>query len=97
MVKVQLSRLAEADLNAIWKYIARDSITAADAIADEFNAKFALLASSPLIGRSVDSLISKLRVFPIGEYLIFYFPLADGVVINRVIHGARNILSEHLE
>jgi toxin ParE1/3/4 len=34
-----------------------------------------------------------LRSHPIGHYLIFYFPLEDGVDIIRVLHGSRDIES----
>jgi toxin ParE1/3/4 len=32
-----------------------------------------------------------LRSFPVGEYLIFYRPLSDGIELARIMHGARNI------
>lgn len=32
-----------------------------------------------------------LRSSPVGNYLIFYRPLPDGIEILRVLHGARDI------
>jgi len=32
-----------------------------------------------------------MRSFPVGRYVIFYLPLADGSDIVRVLHGARDI------
>jgi toxin ParE1/3/4 len=32
-----------------------------------------------------------LRSLSVGNYLIFYRPLADGIEIVRVLHGARDI------
>lgn len=49
------------------------------------------LAASPSMGRSRDQLLSGLRSFPYGNYLIFYIPLDDGVDIVRVLNGVRNI------
>jgi toxin ParE1/3/4 len=40
------------------------------------------------MGASRDDIKEWLRVFPVGNYLIFYFPLSDGVDILRVLHGS---------
>ena len=34
-----------------------------------------------------------LRSFPVGNYLVFYRPLAegDGIAVIRVLHGARDL------
>jgi toxin ParE1/3/4 len=44
-----------------------------------------------MMGRERNELVPGLRSFPIGRYMIFYEPLPDGVVIVRVLHGARDI------
>lgn len=31
-----------------------------------------------------------LRLFPLGNYLIFYLPEPEGIQVIRVIHGARD-------
>ncbi len=31
------------------------------------------------------------RSFHVGQYLIFYRPIADGIELLRVLHGARRI------
>ena len=51
----------------------------------------------PHIGYKVDWLLPGLRRFPVGEYLVFFMPLDDGVCIVRVIHGARDITPELFE
>jgi len=44
-----------------------------------------------LIGRSRPELGENLRSFPVGNYLVFYVPRADGVDIARVIYGGRDL------
>jgi toxin ParE1/3/4 len=43
------------------------------------------------MGTGRDELKSGLRCHPVGNYLIFFFPLEDGVDIVRVLHGSRDI------
>jgi len=32
-----------------------------------------------------------LRSLPVGNYLIFYMPVEDGIVVVRVLHGMRDV------
>ena len=48
-------------------------------------------ASFPNMGVSREELKTALRSQPVGNYLIFYFPLEDGVDIIRVLHGSRDM------
>ncbi|KJV04959.1 type II toxin-antitoxin system RelE/ParE family toxin [Methylocucumis oryzae] len=82
---------ALSDLAEIWDYIADDSETRADSFVATIDAKFHILAEQPKIGRLRDELAAGLRSFPIGRYVIFYLPFADGVDIVRVLHGSRDI------
>ena len=57
-----------------------------------------LLAAEPECGAIVfanDRQLSGMRRFPISgsfeRVLIFYFPLADGIDVVRVIHGSRDL------
>jgi toxin ParE1/3/4 len=43
------------------------------------------------MGMSRDELTTGLRSQPVGNYLIFYFPLEDGIDIVRVLHGSRDV------
>jgi len=81
---------AEADLDDIWWYIAEDSPKNADKFLDLIQKKCELIADFPSLGESCDELIDGLLSFPAGNYIIFYFPLEDGVDIVRVIHGSRD-------
>ena len=79
---------AENDLDEIWLYIAQDNPQSADRFLDHINEKIEGLAVFPKMGVSRDDIKDGLRVFPFGNYLIFYFPLSDGVDILRVLHGS---------
>jgi len=38
-----------------------------------------------------EDLAPSLRSFPVGNYLIFYRPITDGVEVVRMLHGAREL------
>ena len=84
---------AESDLDEIWWYIAQDSPHNADRFLDRIQERCLALADFPQMGTSRDELKAGLRSQPVGNYLIFYFPLEDGVDIVRVLHGSRDIES----
>jgi toxin ParE1/3/4 len=83
--------LALDDLSEIWNYIADDSVAQADAFIDSIDGQLRMLATQPLMGRAREDLAPNLRSLPIGRYVIFYEALADGVVIVRVLHSARDV------
>jgi toxin ParE1/3/4 len=89
-----LTRLAEADLLEIWLYIAEDNVSAADRMIDRFTSAFDLLATNPELGEAQDHLRPGLRRFVVRKYLLFYQPTDDGVLIVRVLHGARRFEAE---
>jgi len=86
-----ISEPAESDVTEICSHIANFDIESAKKTAKEFSEKFRLLESNPKLGRSQDSFILNLRSFPFKKYVIFYFPIENGVEIYRVLHGARNV------
>lgn len=52
-----------------------------------------------MIGASRSEIIDGFRQFPYGNYNIYYFIVADGIEIYRILHSARDtvqILDEHL-
>jgi toxin ParE1/3/4 len=81
---------ASADLEDIWWYIAQDSPEAADRLLDRIQEKLLSLSQFPHMGASRDDLMPRLRSFSVSNYLIFYFPLEDGIEVIRVLHGARD-------
>jgi toxin ParE1/3/4 len=50
-----------------------------------------LPAEHPLVGRPRAALGEGLRSFPVGNYLIFCTPAADGIDVARVIYGGRDL------
>jgi toxin ParE1/3/4 len=50
-----------------------------------------LLADNPLLGRARPDIAPELRYLPIGNYLILYRTLPDGIEVVRVAHGARRL------
>jgi toxin ParE1/3/4 len=58
---------------------------------DELNERFALLANNPEIGELQSLLADGMyRRYTCRNYVIYYRPLEDGIVIVRVLHGARD-------
>ena len=85
------SSRAELDIGSIWDYVAADNIKAADTLLDRIERTFDMLAETPLAGRARHELARNLRSFPVGSYVIFYFPIPDGVEIVRVMSGRQDI------
>ena len=84
---------AENDLDEIWLFIAKDNPSNADRLLDWLQEKFLVLADFPQMGTSCYELKNGLRSHVVGNYMIFYFQIDDGIDIVRVLHGARNIES----
>jgi toxin ParE1/3/4 len=59
----------------------------------KIESKLKMLAETPGMGRKRDELVPNLRSFPVGNYLIFYRPVNQGIEVLRVMHGARDIPS----
>jgi toxin ParE1/3/4 len=91
MSRYRLAEQARADLDEIWLYIAEDNPSAADRFLDTLYERFLLLAGQPLLGRDRPELALNLRSLPVGNYVIFYRPIDDGIEVVRVLHGARDI------
>ena len=67
MARVVRASAAKADAREIWAYIAQDNPDAADRLLDRFDKLFRVLASQPLVGKSVEELAPNLRFVPIGN------------------------------
>jgi toxin ParE1/3/4 len=84
-----LSSLAETDVLAVWEYIARDNLSAADRMIDRFTAAFERVAQFPEIGERYEHPKGEFRRIVVGPYLIFYRVSGDEIDIARVLHSAR--------
>jgi len=91
MTRVVLTDSAKQDRLDIWLYVAADNLDAADRLLDEIDDTLCLLAGAPSLGRARDDIAPGLRYFPIGNYLILYEALTDGITVVRLVHGARQL------
>jgi toxin ParE1/3/4 len=97
MPKFILSEYVEPELEAIWEYIAIDNIDAADRFIEAAYGTIQQLARMPGMGRKRDfphTRLRQLRSFRVKDfenYLVFYGPIADGIEVFHVVHGARDI------
>ncbi|MEM9670899.1 MAG: type II toxin-antitoxin system RelE/ParE family toxin [Pseudomonadota bacterium] len=91
MSQVRLRPLAEDDLTDIWCHIALDSPAVADRFVDFLTSKFEYLATFPNAATACPELGEGLRRHAVRDYLIFYTPDDDGIIIERVLHGARDV------
>ena len=99
MSRVVRRREAREDLVEIVTYFVREgSPSSARRFREQAEATFQLLADRPGMGtryEASDPAFGKVRYFPLPSrfktYLVFYRPLADGIEVARVLHGARDI------
>lgn len=84
---------AVVDLEAIWRFIQLESRSAdvADKVVRAIYDKCDLYAHQPLLGELRPDLVSQLRCFSVGNFVVFYLPAEDGIDVLQVIHGAQDI------
>lgn len=83
--------LAEEDLDGIWDYIAEDKPDAATKFLCSLKEKLKILSENPRMGVRRDELMSGIRSFPVGRYVIFYAVINDGIDVLRVLPAAMDI------
>src|SRR5579884_4247862 len=90
------SELALQDLEEQAEYSRQRSPRAALRFLDSVEALIRQLASMPGIGERFEManpLLQDLRRFAIPKFsahIVYYRPLADGIIVIRVLHGARD-------
>ena len=91
MGRVERTPQAVDDVLAIWEYVAvkHFSPDAADRLLRRFDEVLHLLSDQPEMGTRQDPFSAGLRSFSIGDFVLFYRPLLDGVRLIRLLHGAR--------
>jgi len=89
MPQHRLTAQAEADLDGIWSFIARDNIQAANNLIDTLLERFPVLPERPMMGRPRPELGSDLRSIPVGNHLIVYRATDFGVVILHIRDSRR--------
>lgn len=92
MGSLRFSASAENDLLEAWLYVAEDSLDAADRLVDQIEAEARKLILQPKMGRARDELAPGLRSWPTSTpYAVFYLEDAQGIVVARVLHHARDL------
>jgi toxin ParE1/3/4 len=91
MNQYRVSDAARSDLDEIWFYIAQDDPNIADRFLRLIVSRFPKLTSMPQMGWQREELSPRLRSFPVGNYIIFYRQMENGVEIVRVLHGSRDL------
>lgn len=88
--RVTWTKTAEADLHAIWMYIAGDSRMYAAAFVRRVRTKSRSLDESSKRGRIVPEVnADDIRELIIGNYRLIYQVTTHEVFVLRLIHGAR--------
>jgi toxin ParE1/3/4 len=85
---------AEADLDDIWLYTAKESgsMDVATRLIDAITGRFFLLAGFPYVGRPRDEDFgTRSRSASVGAYVILYCVDGHDVLILRVVHGRRDL------
>jgi toxin ParE1/3/4 len=78
MPKVLKRPQAETDLDEIWWFIAWDN---ADRFLDKIEERCQALAQFPHLGVSREELVPALQSLSVGNYLISYLPIEDGIEV----------------
>jgi toxin ParE1/3/4 len=90
---VVFSRKAEQDLEDIADYIAADNPRRAASFVRELRERCLALGTLPASARPFPGLAPDAHILPYGNYVILYRNLFREVSIERVVHGARDILA----
>jgi toxin ParE1/3/4 len=93
MLPVVRTDEAESDLVEILDYLDRQNPVAARKLARAIDAKCALLAELPELGRTREELGAGVRSVVVGRHVLFYRITPDAVEVLRILHGARDIRS----
>ena len=91
MGRVFVTTAAEQARVEIWLHIAQDNPVAADRVLDEIDEKSLAYSRQPEMGDPRQDLGSDVRCFSVGNYVVIYRPVEDGIVILLVVHGARDV------
>lgn len=87
----QLTPLAEMDLEEIGDYIALDNPKRAVSFIQEIRRHCEEIADGPMRYAARPDLGDAIRICAHGNYLIVFEPCDQGVLILRVLHGARDL------
>lgn len=86
-----LSAQARQDLKDIKDFIAQDSLDRAEIFVKGIATRFQTLAEFPAMGKRYEALAPDLRGFSVGRYIIFYRSTNEGISIERILSGYRDL------
>ena len=94
MKRFRLSPEAADNIREIWEFIAKDNVSAAGRVRQEFYDAIRGIAKMPGKGHTREDLTDKpVRFWPVRSYLIVYRPDTKPLEIVAIIHGARDMPS----
>ncbi|MCP4487878.1 MAG: type II toxin-antitoxin system RelE/ParE family toxin [Gammaproteobacteria bacterium] len=98
-MKIQWSEVAEADIDDIYDYIARDVPYYAELFADKLIEAVDKLEEHPEIGRCVPEAEGRkdIRELILQRYRIIYQVKAESIYIVAVIHGSRDLAGQEVK
>lgn len=91
MAKLRFSEKAQNDLLEIGDGIAEHDPERAMQVLNDLEEKCQTLAALPMMGRDREGLAPRLRSLALPPYVIFYYPIANGVDVSRILHSSRDI------
>ena len=93
MLRLRFTRSALRDLDAAYRYMARDVIDRADAVIEPVKSRCQMLKVFPRRGRRRLEFGDGIRAFSVPPFIVFYCLTNDEreVEILRVIDGRRNL------
>ncbi len=92
-MRVEFSAYVESDLDEIAAYIAADNPVRAVRFIDEIDAFFARIGENPRQYQLRPDIRPDMRLAVHGHYVILFRIRADCVSVERVVHGARNLVN----
>ena len=91
MGQLKFRQTAIFDIDDIFDYIAQDNPIRAHSFVGEIEDACRMWSDTPLAGRDRSDISTGLRSFPRGNYVIFFRPMKDGIIIIRVLHAKRDL------
>ena len=89
MQRIERTPAAEEDAQSIWRHIAKDNPDAATSLLFKIEERLISLAAMPLSAAAVPQIARDVRRSSVGNYVVYYKALADGILVLRILHGAR--------
>ena len=92
MADARFRAKAREDLESIWDYTAdRWGVVQADRYVANLIRTADHLVQYPDSGRPYDMIHKGLRAYPSGKHLMFYFQMAEGIEVLRVLHERMDV------